>query len=53
MLSIRNHHRDAAGSTLQDPDAGAIVFDGVDVVRNKAEIRRMLGYLPQDLGVLS
>jgi len=29
------------------------VFDGVDVVRNKAEIRRMLGYLPQDLGVLS
>jgi ABC-2 type transport system ATP-binding protein len=38
-------------ATLQDPDAGAILFDGVDVVRNKADIRRTLGYLPQDFGV--
>jgi ABC-2 type transport system ATP-binding protein len=38
-------------ATLQDPDAGQILFDGVDVVRSKAEIRRTLGYLPQDFGV--
>ena len=38
-------------ATLQDPDSGAITFDGVDVVANKQEIRRTLGYLPQDFGV--
>jgi ABC-type multidrug transport system ATPase subunit len=38
-------------ATLQDPDAGQVLFDGVDVVRNKPQIRRTLGYLPQDFGV--
>ena len=38
-------------ATLQDPDAGSITFDGVDVVANKDQIRRTLGYLPQDFGV--
>jgi ABC-type multidrug transport system ATPase subunit len=38
-------------ATLQEPDAGEILFDGQDVVRNKAQIRRTLGYLPQDFGV--
>jgi ABC-type multidrug transport system ATPase subunit len=38
-------------ATLQDPDEGAISFNGVDVVANKEEIRRTLGYLPQDFGL--
>jgi ABC-type multidrug transport system ATPase subunit len=38
-------------ATLQDPDAGQVLFDGVDVVRSKEQIRRTLGYLPQDFGV--
>jgi ABC-type multidrug transport system ATPase subunit len=38
-------------ATLQDPDSGSITFDGVDVVASKDQIRRTLGYLPQDFGV--
>ena len=38
-------------ATLQDPDSGSITFDGVDVVAGKDQIRRTLGYLPQDFGV--
>jgi ABC-type multidrug transport system ATPase subunit len=38
-------------ATLQDPDAGQVMFDGVDIVRSKEQIRRTLGYLPQDFGV--
>lgn len=38
-------------ATLQDPDAGSITFDGIDVIANKMAIRRTLGYLPQDFGV--
>ena len=38
-------------ATLQDPDAGSISFDGIDVVANKDQVRRTLGYLPQDFGV--
>src|SRR5262245_34382010 len=38
-------------ATLQEPDAGAVSFDGVDVLREKAAVRRLLGYLPQDFGV--
>ncbi|MGH8178971.1 MAG: ATP-binding cassette domain-containing protein, partial [Steroidobacter sp.] len=38
-------------ATLQDPDSGSVVFDGVDVLANKEQIRRTLGYLPQDFGV--
>ena len=38
-------------ATLQEPDTGQIVFDGVDVVRHPEAHRRHLGYLPQDFGV--
>lgn len=38
-------------ATLQDPDSGSIHFDGIDVLKDKAGLRRQLGYLPQDFGV--
>jgi ABC-type multidrug transport system ATPase subunit len=38
-------------ATLQAPTAGAVQFDGVDVLREPARMRRMLGYLPQEFGV--
>ncbi|HEY4367786.1 MAG TPA: ABC transporter ATP-binding protein [Steroidobacteraceae bacterium] len=38
-------------ATLQDPDSGGIDFDGLDVAANKEQVRRKLGYLPQDFGV--
>ena len=38
-------------ATLQEPDSGSIDLDGLDVLRCKDEVRRMLGYLPQDFGV--
>jgi ABC-type multidrug transport system ATPase subunit len=38
-------------ATLQEPDTGEIVFDGLDVVREPEAHRRHLGYLPQDFGV--
>jgi ABC-2 type transport system ATP-binding protein len=38
-------------ATLQDADSGTISFDGIDVATNKDQIRRTLGYLPQDFGV--
>jgi ABC-type multidrug transport system ATPase subunit len=38
-------------ATLQDPDSGSIVLDGIDVLTQKDEVRRVLGYLPQEFGV--
>jgi ABC-type multidrug transport system ATPase subunit len=38
-------------ATLQEPDSGAITLDGIDVVRQKNEVRKILGYLPQEFGV--
>jgi len=38
-------------ATLQDPDSGSISLDGIDVLRQKDEVRRILGYLPQEFGV--
>lgn len=38
-------------ATLQDADSGSIRFDGIDVLRQKDEVRKILGYLPQDFGV--
>jgi len=38
-------------ATLQEPDAGSITLDGVDVLRQKDQVRRLLGYLPQEFGV--
>jgi ABC-2 type transport system ATP-binding protein len=37
-------------ATLQAPDAGDITFDGIDVLRDKTALRRVLGYLPQEFG---
>ncbi len=38
-------------ATLQDPDAGSITLDGIDVLKQKNEVRKVLGYLPQEFGV--
>ena len=38
-------------ATLQDPDSGSISLDGIDVLRQKDQVRRLLGYLPQEFGV--
>jgi len=38
-------------ATLQDPDSGSIQLDGIDVLRQKNEVRKVLGYLPQEFGV--
>ncbi len=38
-------------ATLQQPDSGSILFDSVDVVQHPQEMRKQLGYLPQDFGV--
>jgi ABC-type multidrug transport system ATPase subunit len=38
-------------ATLQEPDAGSIRLGEIDVLRQKDEVRRRLGYLPQDFGV--
>ena len=38
-------------ATLQDPDSGTIDFDGINVLTQKNEVRKLLGYLPQEFGV--
>jgi ABC-type multidrug transport system ATPase subunit len=38
-------------ATLQDPDSGSIDLDGINVLTQKNEVRRILGYLPQEFGV--
>jgi len=38
-------------ATLQLPDSGNITFDGIDVLAQPEELRKQLGYLPQDFGV--
>src|SRR5882672_12095572 len=38
-------------ATLQEPDAGSIALDGLDVLKEKDRVRRLLGYLPQEFGV--
>ncbi|GLH50388.1 ABC transporter ATP-binding protein [Pseudomonas lactis] len=37
-------------ATLQQPDAGSIELDGLDVLAEPGQLRRRLGYLPQQLG---
>ena len=37
-------------ATLQDPDEGSISLGNIDVLHNKKEVRKLLGYLPQDFG---
>jgi ABC-2 type transport system ATP-binding protein len=38
-------------ATLQDPDSGTIQLDELNVLTQKEEVRRVLGYLPQEFGV--
>jgi ABC-type multidrug transport system ATPase subunit len=38
-------------ATLQDPDCGSITLNGLDVLRQKDDVRKILGYLPQEFGV--
>ena len=37
-------------ATLQEPDEGSIRLGDIDVLKEKAEVRRTLGYLPQLFG---
>jgi ABC-type multidrug transport system ATPase subunit len=38
-------------ATLQEPDSGQIHLGTLDVLHEKEELRKRLGYLPQDFGV--
>jgi ABC-type multidrug transport system ATPase subunit len=38
-------------ATITRPTSGRICFDGVDVTQRPNDVRRQLGYLPQDFGV--
>lgn len=38
-------------ATLQDPDEGSIHFGTIDVLKEKEELQKTLGYLPQDFGL--
>ena len=37
-------------STLQEADSGSIMLDDLDMLKKKDEVRKLLGYLPQDFG---
>lgn len=38
-------------ATLQEADSGSIKLGELDVLKNKTEVRQLLGYLPQEFGV--
>jgi ABC-2 type transport system ATP-binding protein len=38
-------------ATITRPTAGVVLWNGVDIVRQPNELRRVLGYLPQSFGV--
>lgn len=38
-------------ATLQEPDSGSATLGEIDVLKQKEEVRRRLGYLPQEFGV--
>lgn len=38
-------------ATLQEPNEGSIQFGSIDVLNQKDEVRKTLGYLPQEFGV--
>jgi len=38
-------------ATLQEADSGAATLDDIDILREPARLRSVLGYLPQDFGV--
>jgi ABC-type multidrug transport system ATPase subunit len=38
-------------ATLQDADSGSVMLDNLNVLKQKDEVRKVLGYLPQEFGV--
>ncbi|MFZ4262695.1 ABC transporter ATP-binding protein [Sphingobacterium sp. HJSM2_6] len=38
-------------ATLQSPDVGELTFGDINVLQDKNELRKVLGYLPQEFGV--
>jgi len=38
-------------ATLQEADSGSVTLNGLNVLKQKEEVRKILGYLPQDFGV--
>ena len=38
-------------ATLQEPDTGSIMLGDINVLTQKDEVRKVLGYLPQEFGV--
>src|SRR5678815_6081136 len=38
-------------ATLQEADSGSVRLGDVDVLRDKDQVRRVLGYLPQEFGM--
>lgn len=38
-------------ATLQDPDSGSVHFNDIDVLKQPEDLRKILGYLPQEFGV--
>src|SRR5215831_4566827 len=38
-------------ATLLEPDSGSAGMNGLDLIKHKAEKRKILGYLPQDFGL--
>ena len=38
-------------ATLQEADSGRASLDGLDVLKQKDQVRKVLGYLPQEFGV--
>lgn len=38
-------------ATLQDADSGTAFLDEIDILKQKEDVRKVLGYLPQEFGV--
>ena len=38
-------------ATLQEADSGSATLDDIDILNQPAELRKVLGYLPQEFGV--
>ena len=38
-------------ASLQEPSFGSILFNGIDILEYPQEVRKQLGYLPQEFGV--
>lgn len=38
-------------ATLQEADSGSATLDGIDIFKQPSELRKVLGYLPQEFGV--